>query len=337
MEIGDRFGKLTVISINGKKATCRCDCGKEVDYCLSELLRRKRSSCGCLAHRWKPLAPGTRFGRLTVISCEGSKVLCRCDCGNEKTFIKSHLLNGHSKSCGCLRSEPKYIIAPGTRFGKLTVISANGTDVLCRCDCGNETTITKSHLIKGHTKSCGCLLRESKYIITPGSRFGKLTVISANGNDVLCRCDCGNEKIIYKYSLIKGHSNSCGCLLTGRKPIPIASGTRFGRLTVISCEGSKALCRCDCGNEVTVQKYSLLNGNNKSCGCSPKGRKPVPIVPGTRFGKLTVISYEGQDVLCRCDCGNEKMVKKNSLTNGLVKSCGCLPRGRKPNSTKHSY
>lgn len=49
-------------------------------------------------------------------------------------------------------------------------------------------------------------------------------------------------------------------------------GHRFGRLTVISDEGTDGhyhywRCRCDCGNEITVRTASLKNGNTKSCGC----------------------------------------------------------------------
>ena len=31
--------------------------------------------------------------------------------------------------------------------------------ILCRCDCGNETTVTAVRLTRGATKSCGCLKR----------------------------------------------------------------------------------------------------------------------------------------------------------------------------------
>jgi len=50
-----------------------------------------------------------------------------------------------------------------------------------------------------------------------------------------------------------------------------------------------------------------------------------------RFNRLTVIaehpSYGGKTRwLCRCDCGIEKVIATGSLTQGLVKSCGCLLR-----------
>jgi len=47
---------------------------------------------------------------------------------------------------------------------------------------------------------------------------------------------------------------------------------RYGRLVVIAeAENIKKrtawLCRCDCGNEVTVKTDSLRSGDTKSCGC----------------------------------------------------------------------
>lgn len=53
---------------------------------------------------------GYRFGRLVAIGLEPSKPhnatwLCLCDCG-EMTVVRSdNLLNGHTKSCGCLMRE----------------------------------------------------------------------------------------------------------------------------------------------------------------------------------------------------------------------------------------
>lgn len=54
---------------------------------------------------------GKRFGRLTVIcrngnSSNSSKMyLCKCDCGKSKNVIGVYLLDGRTKSCGCLNSE----------------------------------------------------------------------------------------------------------------------------------------------------------------------------------------------------------------------------------------
>ena len=51
-----------------------------------------------------------------------------------------------------------------------------------------------------------------------GDRYGRLLVVSHSGKDKrnkhlwLCKCDCGNEKIIVSDNLSSGKSNSCGCL-----------------------------------------------------------------------------------------------------------------------------
>jgi hypothetical protein len=53
---------------------------------------------------------------------------------------------------------------------------------------------------------------------------------------------------------------------------------------------------------------------------------------GQRFGRLTVLSFVGQDKhrsalwLCRCVCGKEKVVRGYCLRNGDTKSCDCLLR-----------
>lgn len=47
------------------------------------------------------------------------------------------------------------------------------------------------------------------------------------------------------------------------------TGKRFGRLTVIEPAERNGFvkCKCDCGNEYTVQVYRLTSGNTRSCGC----------------------------------------------------------------------
>ncbi len=54
------------------------------------------------------------------------------------------------------------------------------------------------------------------------------------------------------------------------------------------------------------------------------GNQAVPIEPGTKFGKWTVIgpSLDPLRLTCRCECGTVKNVLKQSLINGQSKSCG---------------
>lgn len=58
----------------------------------------------------------------------------------------------------------------------------------------------------------------SKKLELKGKVFGRFTVISESGKNKqcfitwLCRCECGNKKIVAGYSLKRGRSQSCGCL-----------------------------------------------------------------------------------------------------------------------------
>lgn len=65
---------------------------------------------------------------------------------------------------------------------------------------------------------------------------------------------------------------------------------------------------------------------------------------GKRFGRLTVlgldhISKNGATYwLCKCDCGNEKVVYRGSLTSGDIISCGCYRDEHKSEfGLKHGY
>lgn len=51
---------------------------------------------------------GAQYGRWTVIedrTIGERKILCRCDCGTEQRVTIGNLVNGGSRSCGCLRSD----------------------------------------------------------------------------------------------------------------------------------------------------------------------------------------------------------------------------------------
>lgn len=111
------------------------------------------------------------------------------------------------------------------------------------------------------------------------------------------------------------------------------TGQKFNKLTVIKRVGTDKnrralwLCKCDCGNMVTVNITDLRTGRRKSCGCLKKERYNII---GHRYGKLTVIRRETSgthaEFLCRCDCGREIVVRGDSLRSGKTISCGCSKR-----------
>lgn len=112
-----------------------------------------------------------------------------------------------------------------------------------------------------------------------GKKFNMLTIIQElGGNKVLCKCDCGNEKVINKDNVKSGKVMSCGCLLRkkGRQRLDLQKNTvgqRFGNLVVLEeLGGGRVLCQCDCGKSKNINKGHLLNGDITSCGCVQKLR-----------------------------------------------------------------
>ena len=77
----------------------------------------------------------------------------------------------------------------GKRFGRLTVIKTQGKNKfnnymwLCRCDCGNEIVVLSGNLLKGNTKSCGCIQRND----LTGKRYGKSLVVERLDADEIGR------------------------------------------------------------------------------------------------------------------------------------------------------
>jgi hypothetical protein len=108
------------------------------------------------------------------------------------------------------------------KFGQLTALSPtsqrrDGSVVWkCVCECGATVYAASNYLLRGRTKSCGCLLREGYDIAN--QRFGQLTALRREGvskdgrKKWLCRCDCGNLIVASVSNLKTGHTRSCGCL-----------------------------------------------------------------------------------------------------------------------------
>lgn len=66
-------------------------------------------------------------------------------------------------------------------------------------------------------------------------------------------------------------------------------------------------------------------------------KKPRKDLTGQKFGRLTVLGYEGESKwLCQCECGKYTTPRGYPLTNGNTKSCGCLQKDIvSKQSTKH--
>ncbi len=96
--------------------------------------------------------------------------MCKCECDGKEILVLGHSLrSGNTKSCGCQYAKD----LTNMRFGKLNVIKRAENYItpqgikhaqwLCKCDCGKEVIIRGNSLLKGDTKSCGCLRNEKSY------------------------------------------------------------------------------------------------------------------------------------------------------------------------------
>lgn len=102
-----------------------CDCGTQKTVKRYKLTQGRSKSCGChRADRMRGTAPtpdlphdpeatpGSRHGRWTALTVPYSDpdhrdriVLCRCECGTEKTVNVHDLLGRKNQSCGCLKRD----------------------------------------------------------------------------------------------------------------------------------------------------------------------------------------------------------------------------------------
>lgn len=175
------------------------------------------------------------FGRLTAmepIQKEGRRGViwkCKCSCGGSKDVPASYLLNGHTKSCGCINLENRMKQdITGKRWGRLVAlqfmyVENNKSHWLFQCDCGKQKVIAASDVKHSGTRSCGCLANEhaarlNRQDIT-GERFDRLKAICPTeerdeaGSVVWkCICQCGNEVEYSVNQLRSGRIHSCGCL-----------------------------------------------------------------------------------------------------------------------------
>lgn len=125
-----------------------------------------------------------------------------------------------------------------------------------------------------------------------GKKFGRWTVIKDSGKrdssgNIMweCRCECGNTACVKGKSLTSGASKSCGCLQreiaseTMKKNFDDLTGRKFVELTVLGLDNRyvrknrdyKWICKCSCGEIVSVFGSNLRKGNSTRCRkCSYK-------------------------------------------------------------------
>lgn len=134
INIGDKFNRWTVIGESDKRTggyiwwECECSCDNHTRKLVKgrDLRNGNSKSCGCLmkevnAERLKNTLKdetGKIYGKLTVLergenAPQGqAQWICKCSCSDVKLLVKGEdLRNGHTQSCGCLRSKGEAKIA----------------------------------------------------------------------------------------------------------------------------------------------------------------------------------------------------------------------------------
>jgi hypothetical protein len=196
---------------------------------------------------------GRQFGYLRVIRRFGisksNKVtwLCGCECGDTCVAAGNNLRYGHQTSCGC-RTKNKLRNLQGKRFGRWTALSkvnhrkSSGRRQtlvywVCRCDCGATKEVRSSALIRGDSRSCGCL-----------------------------KTDTDRWRLLHDYT-----GEIIGRLTVLFQTEPTFKTHRDGTKTNIRARMWRA--KCECGKEITVQTQALRKqkaSGTGSCGCWAK-------------------------------------------------------------------
>lgn len=182
---GKTFGDWTVLKLSEKRTggrvhwDCECGaCGKIVGVSAHNLTRGTSNNCGCVADkvaskRYCINEIGNTYGELTVIQRDGvdenlrAMWRVRCSCGKE-FVISGKRLRRNKEKHACYECAHKIIgiknriDISGNKYHLLTAVKiADENDCrkwLFKCECGGEIICNRSSVLRGLTKSCGCMV-----------------------------------------------------------------------------------------------------------------------------------------------------------------------------------
>ena len=184
-----------------------------------------------------------------------------------------------------------------------------------------------------------------------GQQINHLTIISTERKftdsgkiGYLCKCKCGNIKVIAKTSLYRNKIRDCGC---GTYLLDKYIGKKFGKLTVVSTFRKQysgkwnimCSCICECGNNYICKASELNSKLRTHCGCENKIKAHYL---NKTFNGIKVIKIVDEDkhlALCKCKCGNQFICDAYDLTceNAII-GCNKCPEykgGRSQFIRKH--
>lgn len=119
-------------------------------------------------------------------------------------------------------SKPRVDLTGKTFFYLTPLYYIKGGKWHCKCKCGNELDVDTRNLNSGHTKSCGCYVKEKasqNVIDMTGYEDDNFIVIERDGSSKggiarwKCVCKhCGNVFTTEGANIRSGETKSCGCV-----------------------------------------------------------------------------------------------------------------------------
>lgn len=156
---------------------------------------------------------GQKFGRLLAIEPDEKyrgkwKWLCKCDCGRMASVVGSRLIGGHTRSCGCIRTECAREM--GSTYKHLIIP-------------GDNEFARKANKIKNMTVKQDTAERMTAFIGQSINGVEILQLLPRNAHGELkfwLRCPCPSRTEFAKnvYEVTGGKVKSCGCRTNLKNP-----------------------------------------------------------------------------------------------------------------------
>ncbi len=158
-----------------------------------------------------------------------------------------------------------------------------------------------------------------------GKTFGRLTVLARGDNNCrgctqwLCKCACGNIRLVFGQHLTRGHSKSCGCLgreVTRKRSLKHGYGPRSGQSsTYIAWKGMNRRCH-------NPRDKEFHNYGGRGIAVCPEWRKFENFLRDMGE-KPTGLSLDRVDVnghYCRSNCrwATIRQQARNTRVNRLI-------------------